>query len=110
MSQRVTIQDFLPYLHSRFSIGHSETGDVELTAVTDHSCPGLEQFSLIFTGKASPWMPQGTYKVFHPEMPECELFLVPIGPDTEGMRYEAVFSRFIPVADAPLSGTGVTKG
>jgi hypothetical protein len=31
-------------------------------------------------------------------MGECELFLVPLGADASGMRYEAAFSRFI---DAP---------
>jgi len=28
----------------------------------------------------------------HPEMAGLELFLVPIGPDAHGMRYQAVFT------------------
>lgn len=68
---------------------------MELTEVMDHSSSQLEQFSLIFTGAASPWLPQGTYTLFDLQTREYELFLVPIGPDSAGMRYEAAFSRFI---------------
>jgi hypothetical protein len=37
-------------------------------------------------------MPQRIYRLQHEELGQLELFLVPIGPDADGMCYEAVFS------------------
>jgi hypothetical protein len=95
MREPLTIHDFAPHLHTRFRVEQPEGFELELTEVADRSNAQLEQFSLIFTGAASPWLPQGTYKLVHPQMQECELFLVPVGPDAAGMRYQAVFSRFV---------------
>lgn len=50
------------------------------------------QFSLVFRGPATPVLPQHTYPVTHPEMGELDLFLVALGPDGDGMRYEAAFA------------------
>jgi hypothetical protein len=36
--------------------------------------------------------PQGIYRLELPERGHAELFVVPIGPDGDGMRYEAVFN------------------
>jgi len=95
MSDALTIGNFVPYLRSRFTTTQPENYELELTEVIDSSNAQLEQFSLIFTGSPSPWLKQGMYTLVHPQMGECELFLVPIGPDASGMRYEAIFSRFI---------------
>jgi len=97
MEERLTIRDFAPHIHTRFQVSRPqmEDYDLELTEVTDHSNAQLEQFSLIFAGILSPYLSQGAYKLTHPQMPECELFLVPVGPDETGMRYQAIFSRFI---------------
>jgi len=95
MSEPLVIGDFVPYLHTRFQVAQPEGYELELTEVADQSNAQLEQFSLIFTGIASPWLPQGLYVLVHPQMGQCELFLVPLGPDAAGMRYQAVFSRFI---------------
>jgi|SRR5271163_1100935 len=95
MSEALTIRDFAPHLGTRFQVVPLESYELELTEVTDHSNAKLEQFSLIFTGVASPWLAQGLYRLIHPQMGQHELFLVPIGPDIAGMRYEAAFSRMI---------------
>ena len=95
MSEKLTLSDFVPHLHTSFRVPQMEDYELKLAEVTDHSNAQQEQFSLIFTGVASPWLPQGSYKLIHPQMRECELFLVPIGPDAAGMRYQAVFSRLI---------------
>jgi uncharacterized protein DUF6916 len=50
------------------------------------------QFSLVFRGPLDPALPQATYGVDHGELGRLELFLVPIGPDGTGMRYQAVFA------------------
>lgn len=48
-------------------------------------------FSLVFWGPAEPLLPQGTHLLVHPELGRLDVFLVPIGPQSEGMGYEAVF-------------------
>jgi hypothetical protein len=50
------------------------------------------QFSLVFRGPAEPVLSQATYGVDHDELGHLDLFLVPIGPDGTGMRYQAVFA------------------
>lgn len=49
-------------------------------------------FSLTFHGPAQPWAPQGTYRVEHDQLETLDLFLVPLGPDDRGMRYQAIFT------------------
>ena len=50
-------------------------------------------FSLLFhAAGAEQSGPQGIYSVRHPDVGELELFIVPLGPDEQGMRYEAVIS------------------
>jgi hypothetical protein len=51
-----------------------------------------QQFALVFRGPPEPVLPQATYAVDHDELGRLEIFLVPIGPDGAGMRYEAVFA------------------
>jgi hypothetical protein len=94
MPAQLSLKNFAPLLHTHFRVATLEDYELELTEVTDHSTSQLEQFSLIFTGVPSPWLQQGSYKLAHPQVPECELFLVPLGPGATGMRYQAVFSRF----------------
>jgi hypothetical protein len=73
---------------------------VELTEATESNEPGgsgphgeqRRQFSLEFRGPAGPVLPQATYRLEHGELGMLELFLVPIGPDADGMRYEAAFA------------------
>ncbi len=67
---------------------------LELVGVTkvDYS-PRLDNFSLIFRGPQSPFVPQGSYRVNHQKLGELTIFLVPIGVDGAGLQYEAVFNR-----------------
>ena len=51
-----------------------------------------EPFSLVFRGPRSPWARQGIYRLEHDGLGSFDLFLVPLGPDGAGMRYEAVFT------------------
>jgi hypothetical protein len=48
-------------------------------------------FSLVFRGPLEPLLPQGIHRLEHDALGELDLFLVPIGPDEAGTRYEAVF-------------------
>lgn len=49
-------------------------------------------FSLIFRGPRTIILPQSMYRVVHEHLGSFDLFLVPLGPDQTGMRYEAIFA------------------
>lgn len=95
MSKKLGFKDFSQHRLSTFHLVHTESYELNLSELADHSNAQLEQFSLVFTCAALPWLPQGTYTLIHPDLAEMNLFLVPIGPSSEGMRYESVFSRFV---------------
>jgi hypothetical protein len=62
--------------------------DVELMEYTPH--PGGA--SIVFRGPSEPVLSQGIYTFEHAFLDVFDLFIVPIGPDDTGMRYEAVFN------------------
>jgi hypothetical protein len=51
-----------------------------------------EAFSLTFLGPAEPLLAQQIYPLRHEQLGLLELFLVPVGCDASGARYEAVFN------------------
>jgi len=98
MSQQPTSKDFAAQLHTIFRVEQPEALDLELVDVSDQSTSHFEQFSILFHGPASPWLPQGIYALAHSQMQEVSIFLVPLGPNGGVMRYEAVFSRLMDTA------------
>lgn len=57
-----------------------------------HGGPRKQPYSVYFRGPHQPILPQAIYRVEHEQIGPMEIFLVPIGPDAQGMRYEAVFN------------------
>lgn len=53
---------------------------------------GIQAFSVIFRDATNVALQQQIYRIENDELGSMELFIVPIGPDDEGMRYEAVFA------------------
>lgn len=49
-------------------------------------------FSLILRGPRTPLLAQATYAVQHPRHGRIDLFLVPLGQDANGTRYEVTFN------------------
>jgi hypothetical protein len=95
----VTHEDFAACLNQSFTINDEDAGafEVELVEVDtygsyDPEVQSRQPFSLLLRGKSEPVLPQGLYRMRHQQLGEMELFLVPIGPDQQGMRYEAVFT------------------
>ncbi len=93
----ITHQQFAARLNQSFLIRFEDDAvlESELVEVSPwgNPSPGQRQpFSLMFRGMGDPVLPQRIYSVENEEMGSLELFLVPIGPDERGMRYEAVFS------------------
>ena len=52
----------------------------------------LTSFALVFGAGSDVQLSQNTYSVKHEEIGELKVFLVPIQPDDDGARYEAVFT------------------
>jgi hypothetical protein len=98
-----TLATFAPRLGETFRIrADAQTLlDLVLVEATDLSGPagagGAERrprapFSIVFRGPPAPLLPQRIYGLEHDRLGAFDLFLVPIGPDAQGMRYEAVFA------------------
>lgn len=52
----------------------------------------LENYALVFRAAVKGHAPQGIYRIEHEALGALDVFLVPIGPDAVGMRYEAIFN------------------
>jgi hypothetical protein len=101
MLDKVTHATFAELVGSKFFIRFSAGAplEVELVSATllasGRPVPGgtREPFSLIFRGgPPDSYLPQRMYPITHEKIGTLELFLVPIGPDQVGMRYEAIFN------------------
>lgn len=51
-----------------------------------------EPFSLAFVAGRPLQLPQGTYKMRHPQLGEMEIFLVQVAADQSSSTFEAVFN------------------
>jgi hypothetical protein len=81
----------------RMQVDASRAIDVELIAVEPsvrrpategHRAP----FTIVFRAPRAAIYPQRTYRLEHATLGALDIFLVPIGFDDRGLRYEAVFS------------------
>jgi hypothetical protein len=85
-------------MNSRFEIEIPGQGrqSLELIALTRYpSNPKVSAFSALFRGPLDRPFGQGSYSVGHEQMGQVDLFLVPVGREADGMRYEAVFNRLV---------------
>ena len=80
----------------RIAIDDANVLTTRLIEVTPAGTPALAHrrtpFSLVFRSPPGTPLPQRIYRLHHDELGALDLFLVPIGPDDDGMLYEAVFS------------------
>ncbi len=89
---------FEPLLGQSFRIGDASGALaatlIEATSLREAQGAGRlsRQFSLVWRGPPGARLEQRIYTVSHPALPPLDLFLVCLGPDAEGMRYEAVFT------------------
>ncbi len=97
MLDQVTIDTFLPLTGTSFWLHHGERKiELRLTAakkVMESEAARLQRtpFSLFFL--APLHFPQATYRVTHDAFTEpLDIFLVPVGKETNGFVYEAVFT------------------
>jgi uncharacterized protein DUF6916 len=103
MSEFQSEQDFKQHLNTPFRLQVNAPKPIDLTLVGVESRPseateeqGMERFSVFFSGSLEFLLPQSTYRLAHPEMGEFEVFLVAIGQEADGYRYEAVYNYYKP--------------
>lgn len=95
MEEYPTKEAFDEHLNSKFRIplGSDNAVDLELIEVVENvSTPEHEQFSLFFRGPLEYFFPQHIYHIEHDKMGEMDIFIVPVGKEQDGFRYEAVFN------------------
>lgn len=93
---------FAAHLNSTFTLHHTEGAPpaplqlCEVKPLGANRGPKTavrEPFSLLFRAATRQfYVPQNTYALEHPVIGRLEIFLVPIGPDATGMRFEAIFA------------------
>jgi hypothetical protein len=99
MPQQHTQADFSEHLNTKFRVLAEAPRPVELELIEvkgwttqPEEQQGMERFSLIFRGPSDIFVPQNIYRLAHEQMGELDIFLVPIAPESDGFRYEAVFN------------------
>lgn len=97
----LTEQEFRRHLFTKFQIPaeNRDPLELELVEVTgyqgdDSQESGMERFSVFFIGPPNVELPQYTYPLHHSELGVCDIFLVPVGLEEKGYRYEAVFNFY----------------
>lgn len=102
MLDQLTLSDFAPHLGGKFMVSDDagQTVMVELVEATAlgqggprpaHLAP-RPPFSVVFLAPRGAGLTQRIYRIQHEVMGEFEIFLVPIGLTTQGLKCEAVFN------------------
>ncbi len=98
MLEKLTIEDFKPYLNQSFPIQFTPEVTLPATLISatnwgSESDKYRQPFTLEFrTAQKNEYYLQGTFVLEHPTAGAFPIFMVPIGQDAQGMLYEAVFS------------------
>lgn len=100
MAASLTEEEFSKHVNTifRLKLDAQDTVDLELVQVKGYmnksgEADGMERFSAFFRGP-KPRLPQSIYSLSNDGMGTIDIFLVPIGVDGDGFRYEAVFNYF----------------
>lgn len=93
----LTIETFERHLNDSFRLAQGNESvavtliDAKALGSPEPAAP-RRSFSLLFRGPGEPVLPQQVYRLEHDSLGAMEIFVVPVGPDTEGMRYEVIFA------------------
>lgn len=98
MLKKLTKEDFVSRLNQVFFI-HAEGMEpieaelIEVSALSSRPFEDRHPFSIVLrTDQQESYLIQAIYRVEQEAVGRLDLFLVPLGPDGQGMRYEAVFT------------------
>ena len=107
--ETLTAEDFRRHHDSLFKLTGQSPGDgrsvsieARLADVSEYPAGAVgtfrTPFSVLFHGPLEPVLAQGSYRLEHERFGSVELFIVPVGPQTQSpgtaptaMGYEAVF-------------------
>lgn len=97
MLDTFTIDTFTPRLGELFRVVVDEKWEMQTRLTAVERLGGGDDrtrtpFSLVFHAAPDAVVPQQIYRVENENMEPFELFLVPIQPDPQGMRYQAIFT------------------
>lgn len=92
MTARFTSETFADRIGEIFEVVPADGPPLELVLAECEADRYEGSFSLLFHALDGRLEPQQTFRARHAELGEFDLFLVPLGPDERGMRYEAVFA------------------
>lgn len=98
--EALTLEVFTPHIGGVFTITLSNGDPLQLQLGEVKSlgagrAGSRPPFALIFHHPRLPnnaHLPQQIYRLAHPALGALEIFLVPLGPQQDAMRYEAVFT------------------
>jgi len=93
--ENLGLQSFSPHVHDTF-VTIRDGGEVQLVLVEasplESPAAMSTSFSLLFHSQSPVLHPQDIYRLEHPVMGECEIFLVPVGRHESGFVYQAIFN------------------
>ena len=101
MLESFTIHTFSGHVGGKFRIYPDDSDPLEFELISATELGGSagaeppsrrQPFSIVFRGPGDVLLPQRIYRMEHEEIGASDLFLVPIGPDEKGLRYEAIFT------------------
>ena len=101
--EALTLDVFQPKVGERFRIRPDSEASIEAELIEVRALgePGRSSkdgsarrtpFALSFRTANRAALPQRIYAVEHASMGSYDIFLVPVGPDANGMVYEAIFT------------------
>jgi hypothetical protein len=101
MPEKLTEEAFKQHLNTKFLVRVETPRPLELELVEVKGYEPLpdeqrrmERFSAFFQGPPDMLLQQATHTLEHEGLGEVLLFLVPVGQNEAGFRYEAVFNYF----------------
>lgn len=99
MAEFPTCEQFKGSLNQNYIVDLQDGNNLEIKLVEveekEKNSPSKDRpkdFSLIFRGPMSPVLNQFNHSLSNESLGQMNIFLVPIGPDGEGMNYQAIFS------------------
>ena len=94
--EEIRPEDFEPllgsYLELRAGALTLATEVLALKRLPSHRLRAHPPFALVLRGGREPTLGQGMVVLAHPTLGALEFFAVPLGQDTQGMRYEITFN------------------
>lgn len=95
----LAFEDFVDRQDEVFTVAEPDAPAIPLTLVAAETLParhglldGRPAFSLMFLGKDARVLPQKLYRLEHGVLGGLVIFLVPVGKDARGVRYQATFN------------------